>query len=433
MGDALTESARQTIRDEIRSHGHEFSTAESTAVEALRDAVTGESSKTRVVGLGEASHGTREIFDAKAELIESLVTNEGLRLVCLEASFAATLAINDYVLGEPGDGAVPLPNEYVHHPFNVERVRELVEWIAAFNRGRPPTERIRVHGVDVQYSTPVVRVLRELLSEDDAAPPGSVTVALDRLADSTVEDADEESIEEHLEARDRVASEVRSLVDPTEPGEELVGEAGDAALIRRLVWCLERGSEQFAAERADGDADSPLAVRDRAMTDQLLWACEYEDVDAAVLWGHNAHVGRDGLLPPGAPTADRLPSVGANLAADPDVDYYALGMHVGGGEVDAMYLPEMERRAYEMESPPDGSLPAVLNGVAGGGVFVEPAELPTDSEAYAFLNGEQETTQVTGAYAETPVETITETPAAQYDGIAHFTETTPTRPLEGGS
>lgn len=51
-----------------------------------------------VIGMGEASHGTREFFRFKHRLFRYLVEEHGFRMLGLEANFAAMLDINDYVV-----------------------------------------------------------------------------------------------------------------------------------------------------------------------------------------------------------------------------------------------------------------------------------------------------------------------------------------------
>src|SRR5215213_4011384 len=52
----------------------------------------------RIVGLGEATHGSHEFFRLKRRLVEFLVKEEGFTLFAMELSYAASSAINDYVL-----------------------------------------------------------------------------------------------------------------------------------------------------------------------------------------------------------------------------------------------------------------------------------------------------------------------------------------------
>ena len=57
----------------------------------------------KVVGLGEATHGTREFFQFKHRLLEFLVTEMGFTALVIEGSYTGFQPINDYILHGAGD------------------------------------------------------------------------------------------------------------------------------------------------------------------------------------------------------------------------------------------------------------------------------------------------------------------------------------------
>jgi erythromycin esterase-like protein len=59
-----------------------------------------------------------------------------------------------------------------------------------------------------------------------------------------------------------------------------------------------------------------------------------------------------------------IPSLGKNLATLRGTDYVALALVLGGGRVRAAYVPDGEYRAYEIDDPPEGSVPDVFGRVA---------------------------------------------------------------------
>ncbi|MER7541083.1 hypothetical protein ABTX77_41010 [Streptomyces sp. NPDC097704] len=59
----------------------------------------------RAVGLGEATHGTREFFRLKHRLLEFLVTELGCTVLAMEASASAGPAVDAYVRHGVGDAA----------------------------------------------------------------------------------------------------------------------------------------------------------------------------------------------------------------------------------------------------------------------------------------------------------------------------------------
>lgn len=65
-------------------------------------------SDTRIVGLGEATHGSREFFLLKHRLIRVLVADLGFTVVALEAGWPECEVINAYVRDGHGDPAQAL-------------------------------------------------------------------------------------------------------------------------------------------------------------------------------------------------------------------------------------------------------------------------------------------------------------------------------------
>ena len=57
----------------------------------------------KVVGMGEATHGTKEFFNMKAKMFKFLVLNCGYKIFSIEATFGGALKVNRYVLFGEGD------------------------------------------------------------------------------------------------------------------------------------------------------------------------------------------------------------------------------------------------------------------------------------------------------------------------------------------
>lgn len=63
------------------------------------------------VGLGEATHGTREFFQMKHRMLEFLVKEMGFTIFAIEASYSGCRRINDYVLYGKGDAHTALASQ----------------------------------------------------------------------------------------------------------------------------------------------------------------------------------------------------------------------------------------------------------------------------------------------------------------------------------
>ena len=119
----------------------------------------------RIVSLGEATHGTREIFQMKHRLTEFLATELGFTIFSIEANMPEAYRVNDYVLHGKGDPKALLNGMYFW-TWNTEEVLEMIEWMRQFNASGKG--RIQFTGFDMQTVRVAVEIVDELLRKVDA-------------------------------------------------------------------------------------------------------------------------------------------------------------------------------------------------------------------------------------------------------------------------
>lgn len=104
----------------------------------------------RVVGFGEASHGSHEMLALRNRVFRYLVEHLGVTAIAAETDFALGTAIDDYVNGEG-----PLTRELVASVFSFsapdawEENRQLLEWMRDYNR-RGSGPRLHFYGLEMQ-------------------------------------------------------------------------------------------------------------------------------------------------------------------------------------------------------------------------------------------------------------------------------------------
>jgi erythromycin esterase len=99
-----------------------------------------------VVGLGEATHGSREQFRLKHRMVRFLVERSGFRTVAFEGDFASGVLIDRYVVTGQGDPRALLAG--MGFPFwNSEEILDLVQWMRSYNQGH--ADKVRFLGTDV--------------------------------------------------------------------------------------------------------------------------------------------------------------------------------------------------------------------------------------------------------------------------------------------
>lgn len=384
-----------------------------------------------VVGMGEASHGTREFFQLKQRLFRYLVEKHGFRMLGLETNFAATLDINEYVVRGEGTAEDVLAQKCIHSPYRTESILRLIEWIRTFNEGRVRDDKIRFHGIDVQYPPVAATKLKTYFETTDPEVIGNIEKDLVYLINHGFPDfSDDEELRAHLEARKAVVSTSGEAIDEHEKAYVDATSWEEYEKAGRLVWMIEQGRKQFEAILEDRtDTGANIQIRDSAMAAQVQWLLRHEPADRIALWGHNAHLARGAFSGGTVRHEQGIPSLGRNLAALENIDYYALGLILGGGTVSAVHIPEQEFRAYEIEEPPEGSVPDVFSRIETPLFFLDLANLPANSILGEWLNTGPLQYDITGGYENTPVNLTESNFQTQFDGLIFIRETTASRPL----
>ncbi|BFV61185.1 erythromycin esterase family protein [Kitasatospora sp. CMC57] len=92
----------------------------------------------KVVGLGEATHGSHEFFTMKERVFRHLVEDKGFTTFALELSWSAGLQIDDYLqTGKGGDARSVAKQTLTDSPWEREEFVSLIEWMRDYNRHHP--------------------------------------------------------------------------------------------------------------------------------------------------------------------------------------------------------------------------------------------------------------------------------------------------------
>lgn len=387
-----------------------------------------------VVGLGESSHGTREFVRFRDRVLRHLVADRGLRLIGLEADFAAMLEVNAYVVSGRGTPPEVLATDGIHPLYRVEGLGRLLEWLRAFNDGRPDGDSVRMHGFDVQHTAAAAQRLGSFLEAADPALLDRVRDALEALEDPGFPDAsDQKAMADHLAARRTVVGALEDAFESREAAYVDATSRDACRRARRLVWQLEQGRKQFEAIHAGrAKTGANVRIRDSAMAAQVQWLRRYEGVDRIAIWGHNAHLARDHFA--GGTTRHRrgIPSLGSNLATLDGVEYCAIGLFLGSGSVMAYCGPESEYRTPEIPASPPGSVPDVFGRVEASQFLLDVGDLPAGSALSRWFDREPLHFDIAGGYREDPVNRVETDLQRQFDAIVYIDETSPVQQLAAG-
>ncbi len=248
----------------------------------------------RVVLLGEATHGTREFYRARAAITRRLIERHGFSIVALEADWPDAAQLDRWVRNRPpapGDGAEAPFTRFPTWMWRNAEMRDFVGWLQAWNRGQPPARRAAIRGLDI-YS--LGSSIGSVLGYLDASDPEAAKTARRRYGCLTPW---QQSPEDYGRA---------VLMGAQDPCEEAAVKQLGALLDERLRQMAVDGEELFDARqnaRVVRSAEQYYRImyrssteswnlRDRHMFETLRALVEHGGPDAkAVVWAHNSHIG----------------------------------------------------------------------------------------------------------------------------------------------
>ncbi|MDP2339892.1 MAG: erythromycin esterase family protein [Deltaproteobacteria bacterium] len=302
----------------------------------------------RVVLLGEATHGTSEFYRMRAHITKALIERKGFSVVAVEGDWPDAALVDGWARHDrPPAGRLPF-GRFPPWMWRNREVLAFVEWLHEHNGGVDVDDRVGFYGLDL-YSL--------------SASMDAVIGHLDRV-DPTA------------------ARRARERYGCLSPWQETLGEYGHAAALgavgsceEEIVATLRDLLEQRAAFRDDDDDD---AFFDAVMNARVVANAEayyramvggredswnlrdthmVETLDAivtllrpgakAVVWAHNSHVGdatqtemgRRGEVNVGQLCRERFAGAVWNVGFGTDHGTVAAASHWGGPEELKRVLP----------------------------------------------------------------------------------------------
>lgn len=306
-----------------------------------------------IVGMGEATHGTREFFRMKHRLLRYMVQEQGLRVFALEANFSEALLTDDYVAGGDVSAQAALDN-IGFWTWDTEAVLSMLEWLRSFNEGRDEADRVRFYGFDAQFTDGPARKLRTYFERTDPAFLDTVGADLSTIAESGVKSG-REAVPERIALVEELVPQIRDRLDTNR--ERYEAATGERAwqLADRHLFTMERATA-YADARGTQSPEAVAGIRDEAMADHVTWLSEYEDRSIA-LWAHNTHIRNTSI-------GDTDSSwMGKHLTERFGEDYYAIGFDFSHGSVRSRTAGNYEFETFELDRPPGHTLSATLGAV----------------------------------------------------------------------
>jgi len=264
----------------------------------------------RIVGLGEATHGTAEFWQMRQKISRYLIEEKGFTAILHEAPFPNGVYIDRYVT--KGEGTALEAHKKLGY-WRYQEMQDLIAWMREYNETRAAgMPELHYVGYDCAF-----------LSWDAAID--LTTEYLD-----VVDPAAEDDVRTHLEGYTvEDARYVVALFEGNADAYVAASDAEDYAFALRIVENLEPSFEVWYALE-NGLAD--MEVRESFNIENVEWILDHvANGGKIVIWAHDFHVGNT-TLPDNGTEAQML---GARLKERYADDYYTIGSDFYSGRFQA--------------------------------------------------------------------------------------------------
>ena len=366
----------------------------------------------KIVGLGEPTHGQKEINQLRDRMTRYLIEHQGFRVVAMEDSAIQCRRVNDAIvhgIGTP-ETALAMQNFWT---WRTKEVLAMIEWLHDWNQSHPE-DLVRFIGVDIQdLETPAVELAGALVRLG-MEPSHPYQDRLDEIATISMW-GDDPFDEDKYYADADMLSEIRTFIESTENANPL-----DIDLALDCVLALEQSLRLWKAIRLAPPTGSAANWnrRDDVMATRTL--APTLNGEKVVLWAHNGHVQCEAF--PGLPEGAVPP--GLVLRAELSFDYLAISGAFGSGSYRARSLVSEQIEALDVGDPPEGSIDFELWKTSDPPALIVDLEMPGTILFEIQITRWGDASLTPAAFMRTLVR-----PGFGSNAIAFVRETTPSEPI----
>jgi len=224
----------------------------------------------KVVALGEVTHGSSEIFKMKNRIIQYLAINNGFDIFSIEANMPEAYKVSDYVVRGEGDPA-KLITGMLFWTWRTQEVLDMVEWMRKFNQ---PKQRIEFTGFDMQFYDGSVNELIHAFKGNKEVEDKIIGLKknLDDIKARSQQNRNTISIDDN--EKKSIDSLISSIKNSIETSPRAINKD----------WLLQNITiiQQYLK--------NDYLWRDKCMADNFLWIKDHNPESKFVIWAHNGHI-----------------------------------------------------------------------------------------------------------------------------------------------
>ncbi|MDQ2078227.1 protein-L-isoaspartate(D-aspartate) O-methyltransferase [Marinimicrobium sp. ABcell2] len=261
--------------------------------EGALDALLERIGDSRVVLIGESSHGTSEFYRYRARITQALIEQKGFDLLAVEADWPDASQIDHYVRDLQTEASQWTAfSRFPTWMWRNEEVREFVDWLHDHNsRITDRTQRVGFHGLDLYSLFTSIDSVLDYLEDVDADAARDARERYSCLAPWRTDPSAYGRAAISGSYRECRADVVTALVELLKKRMEYSSMGGTRYLDAMQNARLVANAERYYYSLYGGNAES-WNLRDQHMFDTLKVLLTYRGENTkAVVWEHNSHIG----------------------------------------------------------------------------------------------------------------------------------------------
>jgi erythromycin esterase len=245
----------------------------------------------KIVGLGEATHGTKEFFQLKHRIFRYLVENYGYKIFAFECDMGESYYIDNYVTNKGGDIDDIMINKMHFWTWSTNEVKDLLIWMKEYNEDKSYENKIHFIGVDCQYLTFQSDIIIDYFNRSNVSLSNDCLNFLYEIKQfdwnllnyySDINLTKKKEIDKNVDIL---------LAEIEEQSDELISASSEYEyrFIKQIGLNIKQVNDFYYFY-----AHESIIKRDYYMAENSIWTSKLFDENTKVaLWAHNGHTRND--------------------------------------------------------------------------------------------------------------------------------------------
>ncbi|MFA5804720.1 MAG: erythromycin esterase family protein [Melioribacteraceae bacterium] len=369
----------------------------------------------KVIGVGEATHGTKEFFQMKHRLFKYFVEKQGFKIFGFEEDMGVCIYIDRFISQDIGtiDDAM---NKIGFAVWKNQEVKDLILWMNQYNKSKSQGDKIHLLGVDCQYKDYNRQLVRGYLQQYDPNYPAFIDKILtDIHLLSYVQIKALTATEKNL-LKIRCDS-IKTYFDNN--SSRLITSSGSFEF--KITRQLLRQTQQYI-----DNTSTSYYYRDLYMAENTEWLTELLGPNTKVVqWAHNMHIAKN-------PSGTTSGTQGYVLSQHLSTQYKAIGFSFNYGSFKATGY-NSQQNTYTVgltfsinQLPPQDSFNYIFNYSQPQNFILLNSDILQNSTLYNWINSTKKFLSFGAIYYPDSFNDNFDSSnlGSEYDAMIHFHTTT---------